>query len=475
MPSLAEPTRRRSSPRRRILTVARREFVATVTRIGYLVTLIAMPLLLAAIALLPTVGVALSGGEEQLLGMKRSSELTRVGVVDLAGPPVLLESSIRWHNDDQAAALAEGRRLPEHLREPESELPEIFRGDPDLANLDYGGFDDGRRIELRSFPSEAEAREATVAGEVDEVFVLAANYWATSQVTVLIPTERPLNPGAYSGKSSVVRLIRHSLLSPRIDEPAVLERMLHTLDVEEEILDPDNDGGSEPGSMDQALATLVPVLFAMFFSMMIFVSSGYLLDGVGEEKESRVLEILLASVTAEELLLGKMVGLGGAGLLQSLFFAAVGLGPLLFLGGAGIGLMDVGAMFLCATLGFAMYASLMGASGAVAGNRHEGRQISAFWTLLAASPLFLLLAFMTGEDPPIAVALSLAPPTAPIAMTLRLGAGEVPLWQLGLSLGLMAATAYLAWRVGSRVFRVAILMTGARPSLKQIWSWIRNG
>jgi ABC-2 type transport system permease protein len=196
---------------------------------------------------------------------------------------------------------------------------------------------------------------------------------------------------------------------------------------------------------------------------------------VGEEKESRILEILLASVTAEELLLGKMIGLGAAGLLQSLFFAAVGLGPLLLVGGAGVGIGDIFAMFLCATLGFAMYASLMGASGAVAGNRHEGRQISAFWTILAASPLFLLLVFMTGSDPPIAVALSLIPPTAPIAMTLRLGAGEVPMWQLGLSFALMSVTAYLAWRVGSRVFRVALLMTGARPSLRQVWGWIRHG
>ena len=65
--------------------------------------------------------------------------------------------------------------------------------------------------------------------------------------------------------------------------------------------------------------------------------------------------------------------------------------------------------------------------------------------------------------------------TAPIAMTLRLGVGDVPGWQLTLSLLLMMGTAWLAWRAGSRVFRVAILMTGARPSLRRIWGWIRTG
>jgi ABC-2 type transport system permease protein len=456
--------------------VARREFVATVTRAGYVITLIAMPLLLGAVAFLPTIGVALSGGEESLLGIKRADELTRIGVVDLADPPVIATASIRWHNDDQGTARAEDRLLPERLRPEESKLPEILRGDESLLWIDYGGFDPHRRLALQSFGSLHEAREAALGGEVDEVFVLGTDYWETSAVEVLIPRSRPLNPGAYSGRTAVARLIRHSVLSPRLDDDAVLARMLQVMDLHETVLAPVRaEGAPAPGSLDQALQTLVPLLFAMFFSMMIFVSSGYLLDGVGEEKESRILEILLASVTAEELLLGKMIGLGAAGLLQSLFFAAVGLGPLLLVGGAGVGIGDIFAMFLCATLGFAMYASLMGASGAVAGNRHEGRQISAFWTILAASPLFLLLVFMTGSDPPIAVALSLIPPTAPIAMTLRLGAGEVPMWQLGLSFALMSVTAYLAWRVGSRVFRVALLMTGARPSLRQVWGWIRHG
>jgi ABC-2 type transport system permease protein len=132
-------------------------------------------------------------------------------------------------------------------------------------------------------------------------------------------------------------------------------------------------------------------------------------------------------------------------------------------------------MGLCAILGFLMYASLMGASGAVAGNRHEGRQISVVWTLIAASPMFVLPAFMVGGGTPVAQAMSLFPLTAPIGMTLRLGVGDVATWQLVVSLVGMAATAWLAWRVGSRVFRVAILMTGARPSLRQIVRWMRDG
>jgi ABC-2 type transport system permease protein len=234
---------------------------------------------------------------------------------------------------------------------------------------------------------------------------------------------------------------------------------------------PEATGGGE--GFDETIRAIVPILFASFFAMLIFVASGYLLDGVGEEKESRILEVLLASLTPEELLLGKMLGLGAAGLLQTAFFAVVGLGPLLFFGLLGIGVGKLILMLVCGLLGFAMYASLMGASGAVAGNRHEGRQISAVFTLTAASPMFVLPAFLTGSSS-VASGMSLFPLTAPIAMTLRLGVGEVPAWQVSASLVMMVVTAWLAWRVGSRVFRVAILMTGARPSLRQIWAWVRG-
>ncbi len=455
------------------MTVARREFVATVARKGYLITLIAMPALLAGLAILPSLGVALSGGEDRLLGIKGPDEVTVVGVVDLAQPPVIGAEHVQWHNDDQALARAERRKLPDWMIE-ESELPEFLTGSAEAAARDRGGLDSDRRVELRLFSGLADGRDATEAGDVDELFVLEEDYWLTSRVRVIIAEARPLNPGAYSGRLAIARLIRRSLASPHIDDPLVMTRLLRVMQPHEEVLAATAEGGEQTG-VDKALQALLPVLFAMFFSMTIFVASGYLLDGIGEEKENRVLEVLLASLTPEELLLGKMIGLGGAGLLQSLFFAAVGLAPMLLIGSMSVSPATVLGMLVCILLGFVMYASMMGASGAVAGNRHEGRQISAFWTMFAIIPVFLLPAFMAGGDAMIAVVLSLFPPTAPIAMTLRLGAGEVPWWQFGLSATGMFVTAWLAWRVGSRVFRVAILMTGSRPSLRQVWSWVREG
>lgn len=452
----------------RVLTVARREFVATVTRPGYIATLILMPVLMGLIGVLPAVGLALSGGTEKLIGLKGGGHANRIGLVDEAG--VILDSAIAWHNEDQKAAAAEGRTFDE-----ESELPEFIRARTD-ANRDHGGFDSHWRLELERIATREAGRAAVANGEAASVYVIEPDWLETSGVTVFVPAQGPLSQGIQPGKLAVARLLRSSIVEPRIDDEQLVARILKVMEAtSEEVGPPGEEPEEDVDPLAEGLAFIVPLLFASFFSMSIFIASGYLLDGIGEEKESRVLEVLLASLTPEELLAGKILGLGGAGLLQSSVIVVIGVVPMLALGLMAMGPGTVLGMLACAGLGYAEYASVMAASGAVAGNRHEGRQISAGFSLLAASPMFLIPVFMTNPDGAAAMVMSLLPPTAPIAMILRLGLGEPPAWQLALSIGGMAVAAWMSWRLGSRVFRVAILMTGARPRLGQIWSWIRGG
>ncbi len=474
------------SPDRRVslaraMVVARREFLATVTRKGYLLSLILLPLLLGFISVLPAIAIALSGGSEELLGLKSPNEVMVIGVLDEAD--VVLDSWLDWHNRDQDAAWTEKRMKPLE-QQPESPIPADapvpdFVGDAlNGNNRDRGGFDWDVRIQLRRYADADAARAAVRSEEVSAVWRIPGDYLATGSATVLMPRLGPLNPGIFPGHLTVARLIRRSLIDGAVSDE-VATRVIRILDPTEEEISLEGEAALEElspaESLERALQTLLPILFASFFSMMIFIASGYLLDGIGEEKENRVLEVLLASLLPEELLLGKIVGLGAAGLLQSAFFAGLGLGPMLYAGLVTISAARLGLMALFTLLGYAMFASLMGASGAVAGNRHEGRQISAVWSLSAMSPMFLLPVFLSGPGKAIPVGLSFFPLTAPIAMTLRLSLGKVPTWQLLLAIALMVGTALFAWRIGSRLFRVGILMTGARPPLKVIWRWIREG
>jgi ABC-2 type transport system permease protein len=454
--------------RRRVLTVARREFLATVTRPGFIATLILMPVLMGLIGVLPAVGLALSGGPEKLLGLKGGGRVNVIGLVDEAD--AIDAAAVAWHNSDQEAAHAEKRRP-----DVESELPEFIRSRTD-TDRDYGGFDGNWRLQLEPMPDRVVGRDAVASGRAAAVFVIEKHWLQTSAVTVLVPEQSPLGQGVQPGRLAVSRLMRSSLARPWVPDELVHDRLLQIMDAAtEEVFPPGAVPEPEPESpWEEGLAFIVPLLFASFFSMSIFIASGYLLDGIGEEKESRVLEVLLASLTPEELLAGKILGLGGAGLLQSFVIVLIGLVPMLALGLMAMGWGTVLAMLGCAGLGYAEYASIMAASGAVAGNRHEGRQISAGFSLLAASPMFLFPVFMTNPDGTAAVVMSLLPPTAPIGMILRLGLGAPPGWHLALAFVGMAISAWLSWRIGSRVFRVAILLTGARPRLGQIWQWVRG-
>lgn len=454
--------------RRRVLTVARREFLATITRPGFIATLVLMPLLMGLIGVLPAVGIALSGGTEKLIGLKGSGQVNVIGLVD-EGEAIDL-AMVEWHNSDQAAAASEERRPT-----IESQLPEFLRSRTD-ADRDCGGFDSNWRLQLEVLPDRAAGREAVAAGRAAAVYVIEPHWLESSAVSVLVPEQSPLGQGVQPGRLAVARLLRSSLANPFVSDPQIRARILQVMESTiEEVYPPGEEREPTPDSpWEEGLAFIVPLLFASFFSMSIFIASGYLLDGIGEEKENRVLEVLLASLTPEELLAGKILGLGGAGLLQSSVIVLIGLLPMLALGLMAMGASKVLAMLVCAGLGYAEYASIMAASGAVAGNRHEGRQISAGFSLLAASPMFLFPVFMTNPDGAAAVVMSLLPPTAPIAMILRLGLGAPPGWHLAVAFVGMAISGWLSWRVGSRVFRVAILLTGARPRLGQIWEWVRG-
>lgn len=465
----------RANPKR-IATVARREFLATVSRPGYIATLLLLPLLMALIAVLPAVAIALAGGTSEIMGLEPPGEISVIGVVDETGRDIINDAFLAWHNADQEAAVAEGRELPSEVEVFGDKLPEFLKDKQLSDRSDYGGFDGDWRIELRRYPTAVAARAAVLSEEASAVYVFTKRWVEDADVLALLPERGAMSVALFPGKLAVARLVRKSIAAPSVSDKVILARILAVMETTEEtVRDPNASPDEElENGLDQGIAMVLPVLFASFFSLSIFVASGYLLDGIGEEKENRVLEVLLASLTPEELLLGKIVGLGAAGLLQTSVLLVLGLIPMLAMGALSLGVGTIAAMALCAALGYMEYAAVMAASGAVAGNRQEGRQISAVFTLTASSPMFVLPVFMAAADGGVATFLSLFPPTAPMAMTMRLGMGDVPMWQLGVSVLGMSLCAWLSWRIGSRIFRVAILLTGARPPLHRIWEWVRG-
>jgi ABC-type Na+ efflux pump permease subunit len=229
------------------------------------------------------------------------------------------------------------------------------------------------------------------------------------------------------------------------------------------------DSGAGPSlEVDQAsLVRLMSLLAMLLLYGMILMASGLMLRSVSEEKKNRVMEVLLLSVHPRQLLAGKTIALGLAGMLQAVAWVAIGCLFFALWGDrftipAGITLSApvLAWSLVFALLGYALYACLYAGAGALLPDWRKSRQA----TLLIALPAFLgfQVGLLTTDNPhgPLAVAASLFPLTAPFVMVKRLVMVGLPPWQPPVAAGLLALSIPLIVRAVARVFHAQNLLSG---------------
>jgi ABC-2 type transport system permease protein len=234
--------------------------------------------------------------------------------------------------------------------------------------------------------------------------------------------------------------------------------------------------------LDVAAGIAVPLVFVAIFMISIFITSGYLLQSVTEEKENRVVEIVLSSIPSMPLMAGKILGLGGAGLTQVAIWVITALVaiPLLSSQVADLGPVELDPTILVLALvyfvlGYLAYGAIFAAIGAISPGNREAQQYSGFLGFFAAVPFILFSVFLTDLTSPIVLALALFPLTTPTAMLLVLGLSEtIPWTMVGASLTSLSLFAILATWASARIFRATVLLYGVRPSLRQLVAAIRS-
>ena len=221
-------------------------------------------------------------------------------------------------------------------------------------------------------------------------------------------------------------------------------------------------GSPGPGSDQSVYAGLV-VAILLFISISVY--GNLVAQGVVEEKATRIIEILLATVRPAELLAGKISGIGLAGLLQLGIVAAAALAAAEVTHGLSIpalGVPEVVSYLAWFLLGFALYASAYAAVAALV-SRHEEVQSATAPVTIVLSISYVAMFFALPEPAgPLGTALSLVPPSAPIFMPMRIAAGAAVPWQVGLSMALTAvAIAGVVWLAG-RVYANSAMRAGRR-------------
>jgi ABC-2 type transport system permease protein len=326
--------------------------------------------------------------------------------------------------------------------------------------------------EFIAYPDEASARKALLAKEISTYVVLPADYLETGKVTVY-GMGGGFSTFVAADEGSLREFLVASLLAGQVDE-TIQARAVAPMDVQPVTLDEQGQVSTE--SPFSWLGDFVlPYVFAILFVITIFTASGFLLQGVSEEKEGRVIEILLSSISAVQLLAGKILGLGALGLLQVLFWIGTGAALLgaavsmFAMAGAiklSVGTVALGIVYF--VLGYLLFATLMAVAGSMGTTQRESQQIASIFSLAAAIPWMLMGIIFTNPDSAIAVILSYFPLTSPVMMLLRLGVSEVPAEQITISIGLLIVGIIVSLWAGAKIFRASLLMYGKRPTLKDL-------
>ena len=323
------------------------------------------------------------------------------------------------------------------------------------------------------YPDREAARAAADEGNVSAALFIPSDYVQTGNVYVYSTaggmTLATLSDAEYVRNFFVAHLARNYVpgdILIRLSDP-VARFVL----VEEE--------GPAPGPMTFVFTFLIPYFFAILLIISVFISSGYLLQGIAEEKENRLVELVLSSVSALEWFVGKVIGLGAVGLTQLLIWVmsigAISGGAVALLA-MSIPTLPVYKLLILPVfylLGYLLYAVLYAGLGALGTNHREAQQVAGIISFIAAVPFMVSGLLFTNPNSSIIRGLTFFPLTAASMIMLRLPLAEMPTSDIVISLLSLVVTIPVAAWLGAKLFRMGILMYGKRPSLKEVWTALR--
>lgn len=215
-------------------------------------------------------------------------------------------------------------------------------------------------------------------------------------------------------------------------------------------------------------------LLPLFLFMSIMNAGGYLLNGIVEEKENKVVEVLLSTISPSELLSGKILGLGGLGILQVSIW---GIGIIAVTKILNIPLItfEKGIIIMIFfILGYFFYSSIFAMIGSISTSTRDSQQISAIVSFIVFIPMLLFFGIVQNPNMAFIRLLGMIPPFTPSIMIMRVLLTETPISDIIISIIILIGSVIVAAKIASKIFNIGILMYGKKPSLNEIIRWIRG-
>lgn len=311
-------------------------------------------------------------------------------------------------------------------------------------------------IETVSYPTLDAATEGLRAGSVDAVYTGSTIVWLDEESTILQSVIAGAAASLRFGEVAQQLGISETELAAALTPPELEPRILSPPDPE-----------AEPRRIGALIAVTL-----LYMSILIF--GQFVALGVMEEKQNRVVEVVLSRVEPAQLLIGKVAGIGALGLVQVVALGGSAWFALSLADVADVSVSRLGgeiffSVILWFLLGYTMYAVIYAALGATV-SRQEDLQSTLILPVIVMVPGFLLGQFAQEQPDSIAVVIaSLVPLWSPMVMPTRVALGSVPFWQLILAVALVVVFSYLVIRAAARVYRGAVLRLGAKVRLRDAW------
>lgn len=326
---------------------------------------------------------------------------------------------------------------------------------------------------FRPYATEKDARDALVAGAIRAYFRVPGDYVAAGRLEEFTPDVADLSSS--DARRALGKVLATRLLRGGVSEDVAKRALSPVEDTKSFVVTKTGEVKPAEG-VGKIVRVVVPLAFSVLLLISILMSAGALIQATGTEKENKVVEVLLSSARPEEILLGKLLGLGIAGVLQILvWFGMVGITAIGFTSVlVGLGVTPPWGGMLTAVLFFPLaylfFGSLMLGTGSLGSNQREANQWGMMWSLLAAIPMIFLEPMLRDPHGTVGRVLTWLPFSAPQAVVMRITMDPdgIAWWEILGAVLVLIASIWVAIRLSARLFRVGLLLTGARPKLREI-------
>lgn len=441
---------------RKLWAVLKREYRETVRKPSFLIMTVLGPFLLAALMLVPALLAARGMGER------------RVAILDGTGRLRAVADELR----------KETAALPPLARSGRGERTggPVGRIDPEYVDLSGADLKNEVRPYLDRLAKEGVPRKL----RLDGVLLVPADAFGSPATKLSYFSRSAADLLAQERLGRVVnRALQRERLAASGMTPSEVDLLLAPLPVQS--VQVTKSGQERTGGEGNFLV-------AMLFLTLLFIPSlvygQEVMRGVIQEKNDRVVEILVSSMTPMELLSGKILGMAAIGLTQIAVWLAMGIGlagaGMSQAAGAGVDLSSVlrpsvAAWFVVFfLLSYLVTVGVYAAGGAIVSSEKEAQQVLTPVMFVFLVPWLLLMPILTNPDATLSVVLSLVPIYTPMTMFIRLLVSEPPAWQVALSLLLSVATIVFLLKATAKIFRAGLLATGKRPTIPELWRWLKE-